>query len=43
VLRRLREFGVTATRELDGEPETVTFNLPKSLLASKPGQRGSAA
>jgi len=43
VLKRLRELGATATRELDGEPETVTFNLPKSLLAGKPGQFDSAA
>jgi 4-hydroxy-3-methylbut-2-enyl diphosphate reductase len=43
VLKRLRELGVTATRELDGERETVTFNLPKTLLAGKPGQLGSAA
>jgi 4-hydroxy-3-methylbut-2-enyl diphosphate reductase len=35
VLGRLHEFGVTATRELDGVRETVTFNLPKTLLASK--------
>jgi 4-hydroxy-3-methylbut-2-en-1-yl diphosphate reductase len=43
VLKRLRELGVTATRELDGELETVTFNLPKTLLAGKSGQFDSAA
>jgi 4-hydroxy-3-methylbut-2-enyl diphosphate reductase len=43
VLKRLHEFGVTTTRELDGEAETVTFNLPKTLLAGKPGQLDSAA
>jgi 4-hydroxy-3-methylbut-2-enyl diphosphate reductase len=43
VLKRLCELGVTATRELDGEPETVTFNLPKALLAGKSGQFDSAA
>jgi 4-hydroxy-3-methylbut-2-en-1-yl diphosphate reductase len=43
VLKRLRELGATATRELNGEPETVTFNLPKSLLAGKPRQFDSAA
>jgi 4-hydroxy-3-methylbut-2-enyl diphosphate reductase len=43
VLGRLREFGVTATRELDGVQETVTFNLPKTLLGSKPAQLDSAS
>jgi len=43
VLKRLRQFGVTTTRELDGEAETITFNLPKALLAGKPGQLDSAA
>jgi 4-hydroxy-3-methylbut-2-enyl diphosphate reductase len=43
VLKRLRELGVTDTRELDGEPETVTFNLPKPLLASRAGHLDSAA
>jgi 4-hydroxy-3-methylbut-2-enyl diphosphate reductase len=42
VLKRLRGLGVTATRELDGEPETVTFNLPKTLLAGKLGQLDSS-
>jgi 4-hydroxy-3-methylbut-2-enyl diphosphate reductase len=42
VLKRLRGLGVTATRELDGEPETATFNLPKTLLAGKPGQLDSS-
>jgi len=41
VLERLREFGVTATRELDGVRETVTFNLPKMLLAGKPARLDS--
>ena len=35
VLARLQTFGVSATRELDGVRETITFNLPKSLLAKK--------
>jgi 4-hydroxy-3-methylbut-2-enyl diphosphate reductase len=43
VLERLHQFGVTATRELDGVQETVTFNLPKTLLAGKPAQRDAAS
>jgi 4-hydroxy-3-methylbut-2-en-1-yl diphosphate reductase len=31
VLARLREWGATQVRELDGEPEDVTFALPKEL------------
>jgi 4-hydroxy-3-methylbut-2-enyl diphosphate reductase len=31
VLARLREWGATRVRELDGEPENVTFALPKEL------------
>jgi 4-hydroxy-3-methylbut-2-enyl diphosphate reductase len=31
VLARLREWGATEVRELDGEPEDVTFALPKEL------------
>jgi 4-hydroxy-3-methylbut-2-enyl diphosphate reductase len=31
VLARLREWGATNVRELDGEPENVTFALPKEL------------
>jgi 4-hydroxy-3-methylbut-2-enyl diphosphate reductase len=31
VLARLREWGATSIRELDGEPENVTFALPKEL------------
>lgn len=37
VLARLQAFGVSATRELDGVRETITFNLPRSLLAKKRG------
>jgi 4-hydroxy-3-methylbut-2-enyl diphosphate reductase len=43
VLERLGELGMTGTRELRGEPETVTFSLPKTLLASKVRQLDSAA
>ena len=43
VLKRLREFGATDIRELNGEPETVTFNLPKGLLTGRPRQFDSAA
>ena len=32
VLERLRGFGVTTTRELEGVRETVTFSLPRVLL-----------
>ncbi|MEO5573792.1 MAG: 4-hydroxy-3-methylbut-2-enyl diphosphate reductase [Gammaproteobacteria bacterium] len=35
VLNRLRDFGVTATRQLDGARETTTFRLPVSLMAKK--------
>jgi 4-hydroxy-3-methylbut-2-enyl diphosphate reductase len=28
ILERLREFGVTSVREMDGEPENVVFHLP---------------
>jgi 4-hydroxy-3-methylbut-2-enyl diphosphate reductase len=31
VLARLRELGVVSTRDLDGEPEDMTFALPKEL------------
>jgi len=31
VLARLREWGAAGVRELDGEPENVTFALPKEL------------
>ncbi|MET0232682.1 MAG: 4-hydroxy-3-methylbut-2-enyl diphosphate reductase [Rhodanobacteraceae bacterium] len=31
VLARLREWGAARVRELDGEPENVTFALPKEL------------
>jgi 4-hydroxy-3-methylbut-2-enyl diphosphate reductase len=31
VLARLREWGASNVRELDGEPENVTFALPKEL------------
>ena len=31
VLARLREWGATHVRELEGEPENVTFALPKEL------------
>jgi len=31
VLARLREWGAASVRELDGEPENVTFALPKEL------------
>ena len=31
VLARLREWGATRVRELDGEPENITFALPKEL------------
>ena len=31
VLARLREWGASGVRELDGEPENVTFALPKEL------------
>jgi 4-hydroxy-3-methylbut-2-enyl diphosphate reductase len=31
VLARLREWGATRVKELDGEPENVTFALPKEL------------
>jgi 4-hydroxy-3-methylbut-2-enyl diphosphate reductase len=31
VLARLREWGATEVRELDGEPEDVTFALPREL------------
>ena len=41
VLERLRELGVTVTRELEGEPETVTFSLPKTLQTSKGGRHYS--
>ena len=31
VIARLREWGATSVRELDGKPEDVTFALPKEL------------
>jgi 4-hydroxy-3-methylbut-2-enyl diphosphate reductase len=31
VVARVREWGATTVRELDGEPENVTFALPKEL------------
>ena len=31
VIDRLREWGATAVRELEGEPENMTFALPKEL------------
>jgi 4-hydroxy-3-methylbut-2-en-1-yl diphosphate reductase len=37
VVTRLRELGVTDTRELDGEPERVVFHLPPRL-AGKAGR-----
>ena len=33
VLERLREWGAAQVRELDGEPENMTFALPKELRA----------
>ncbi len=38
VLDKLRSFGVSATRELDGIRETTTFRLPKSLTLKKAEQ-----
>jgi 4-hydroxy-3-methylbut-2-enyl diphosphate reductase len=35
VLERLRDFGVTVTRQLDGARETTTFRLPVALVAKK--------
>jgi 4-hydroxy-3-methylbut-2-enyl diphosphate reductase len=35
VLDKLRSFGVSVTRELDGIRETTTFRLPKSLTLKK--------
>jgi 4-hydroxy-3-methylbut-2-enyl diphosphate reductase len=35
VLTRLRELGVTAVRDMDGEPESVVFHLPEELRAGK--------
>lgn len=40
VLKRLRDFGVTATRQLDGARETTTFRLPVSLIAKKAERAG---
>jgi 4-hydroxy-3-methylbut-2-en-1-yl diphosphate reductase len=37
VLARLRELGASATRELDGVRETISFNLPKLLQPGEPG------
>ena len=31
VLASLREWGATRVRELEGEPEDITFALPKEL------------
>ena len=31
ILDRLDELGVTRTRELDGEKETVVFQMPEGL------------
>jgi 4-hydroxy-3-methylbut-2-enyl diphosphate reductase len=31
VLARLREWGAERVRELEGEPENITFALPKEL------------
>jgi len=42
VLKRLRELGVTAMRELDGQRETVAFSLPKGLPDREPGRLDSA-
>jgi 4-hydroxy-3-methylbut-2-enyl diphosphate reductase len=39
VLARLREFGVGTVRELQSEPENVTFGLPKALLRNVAGPR----
>jgi 4-hydroxy-3-methylbut-2-enyl diphosphate reductase len=33
VVERLREWGAAAVQELDGEPESITFALPKELRA----------
>ncbi|MFT4538102.1 MAG: 4-hydroxy-3-methylbut-2-enyl diphosphate reductase [Planctomycetota bacterium] len=31
ILDRIKDFGVTTVREIDGEPETVVFNMPPEL------------
>jgi len=31
VIERLRAWGAASVRELDGEPENMTFALPKEL------------
>jgi 4-hydroxy-3-methylbut-2-enyl diphosphate reductase len=31
VIARLQSWGAGSVRELDGEPETITFALPKEL------------
>ncbi|MBD8872885.1 4-hydroxy-3-methylbut-2-enyl diphosphate reductase [Rhodanobacter sp. DHB23] len=38
VVARLQSWGAGAVRELDGEPETITFALPKELRLSVGGQ-----
>ena len=35
VLEKLRDFGVTTTRAIDGARETTAFRLPKSLVSQK--------
>ena len=34
VIARLQSWGAGAVSELDGEPETITFALPKELRLS---------
>jgi 4-hydroxy-3-methylbut-2-enyl diphosphate reductase len=36
VVRRLQELGAARVRELEGIEETVTFPLPRSLVAGPP-------
>ncbi|MEW9573053.1 4-hydroxy-3-methylbut-2-enyl diphosphate reductase [Rhodanobacter sp. Si-c] len=38
VIARLQSWGAGAVRELDGEPETITFALPKELRVLESGQ-----
>ncbi len=40
VLNRLREFGVSETRQLGGVRETTTFRLPAALIAKKAERAG---
>ncbi|WP_049623394.1 4-hydroxy-3-methylbut-2-enyl diphosphate reductase [Frateuria defendens] len=37
VIARLQSWGAGAVRELDGEPETITFALPKELRLTESG------